>query len=209
MAKLEETGRARGSLARGLGRVLIVLAGLYWLTGAFVAFEVYQSEYQGVVGAAATAKSERDTAADIAASVADATAAADAASAAAAAGKAWNPAAGGAVGPWTKDQAPPSPKGGWGQDRVVEATPTKSQRAAEAYRRGLMGPHTTAPYEEAVRRGIVADPYALDHVAKSAGLSAAGGTLFGWTIGFAVLTAIALVIRWVWRGFAGKPKGAG
>lgn len=36
----------------------------------------------------------------------------------------------------------------------------KAARAAEAYRRGLMGPETSVRYEEAVRRGIVKDGYA-------------------------------------------------
>ena len=37
---------------------------------------------------------------------------------------------------------------------------TRAQEAAEAYRRGLMGPNSRAEYEEAVRRGIVKDAYA-------------------------------------------------
>lgn len=51
----------------------------------------------------------------------------------------------------------------------MDQQPTKAERAAEAYRRGLMGPQTTERYEEAVRRGIVHDPYAAGRVTERTG----------------------------------------
>jgi len=55
---------------------------------------------------------------------------------------------------------------------------TKAERAAEAYRRGLMGPETRARYEEAVRRGIVRDAYAAGRVNQSRGGPGASVTGF-------------------------------
>lgn len=198
MAKLEESGRARGSLARGFRRVFIVLAGLYWLTGAFATFETYQGAYQGEVALAGAEKERSEAAAD-AADAADATAAADAAAAAATAA---SQAADGIAGPWNDYKAPPP-----AAEPSTPPAEVASHVAAlrEQYRGGSMSPDKAARYEEATRRGIVTDPYALDRIARSAGWNAAGWTLIGWMIGFAVLTAIALVIRWIWRGFVGKP----
>jgi len=212
MAKLEESVRPRGNLAKGLGRVLIVLAGLYWMAGAFVTFEVYQGAYQGVTAAAAKAKAERDTAAETAAAIADATAAANAASAAAldAARAPGEPSQAELREAFAKSGAPGSEPATPPRTSAAPSTPpwvVASRVAAlgERYRLGTLGDGKGA-YEEAVKSGQIADPYALSAIAGAAAWNTAAWTLIGWTIGFAVLAAIVLVIQWVWRGFVESTK---
>jgi hypothetical protein len=45
-----------------------------------------------------------------------------------------------------------------GPEILIQGT-THAQRLAEAYRRGILPPEKTAAYEEAVRRGMIHDPY--------------------------------------------------
>jgi hypothetical protein len=176
----------------------VVLAVLYWLIGALAAWGEYQGAYQGVTAAAVSAKNERDSAAETAATIADADAAADAASVVAA--NAANTAASDTAGPWENYKArPPAAK-------AVTPPAVAASRVAALhleYRRGMRGDRKDG-YEEAVKRGLISDAYALDAIASSAGWKAAGWMLIDWTIGFAVLLAIFLVFRWVWRGFAGN-----
>lgn len=62
-----------------------------------------------------------------------------------------------------------------------------------------------AAYEEGVRRALVTDPFALKAIARSAGFRAVKNTILGWGLLFLILTAVGLVIRWVWRGFTEPP----
>ena len=55
---------------------------------------------------------------------------------------------------------------------------TRAEEAAEAYRRGLMGPKNRAEYEEAVRRGIVNDAYAAGRVRTGRGGAVESATGF-------------------------------
>lgn len=62
---------------------------------------------------------------------------------------------------------------------------TRAQEAAEAYRRGLMGPNSRAEYEEAVRRGIVKDAYAEGRAGAKRGFMGAAGAALA-TVGAAI-----------------------